>query len=158
MQIPEAHNLSKHFTHLVGRDVKFQKAGLAPDKGASWIYGSYEIVSVDDPTATKSVVVKADRDLLGSIAGALVGLPSDEVVRRLRSAALDELLQDAIYEILNVAAGVIAPGHRTILTAMSVEARDVQGEAAKVLATPSVKAIFDVVVQGYSGGRFRVFG
>ncbi|MGA9671105.1 MAG: hypothetical protein WBQ94_17980 [Terracidiphilus sp.] len=156
--MPEAHNLSKHFTHLVGRDVKFQKAGLAPDKGASWIYGSYEMVSADDPTDTKSLVVKADRDLLGSLAGALVGLPSDEVIRRLRSSSLDELLQDAIYEILNVAAGVIAPGYRTILAGMSVEARDVQGEASQVLASPSAKAIFDVVVQGYNGGRFRVFG
>jgi len=33
---------------------------------------------------------------------------------------------------------------------------DVKGDAAKVLATPSRKSTFDVVVQGYNGGRFVV--
>jgi hypothetical protein len=154
MVIPEVNALSKHFTHLVGREVKFTKATLAPDKATRWIYASYNAFAHEDPTTAKALVVKADLNLLGSLAGSLVGLPANEVVTRLKSPSLDELMLDAISEILNVASGAIASNLRATLVGMSTEAGDVKCEAALVLASPSFKAVFDVVVQGYMGGRF----
>jgi len=156
MLIADAPTLSKHFTHLVGREVKFTKAGMAPDKAARWIYASYIMVAHEDLTTAKPLLVKADLDLLGSLAGSLVGLPSYEVVSRLKSPALDDLMRDAINEILNVASGAIAHDCRTNLVGVSMDAADVKGDAAKLLARPSSKTTFDVAVQGYSGGRFIV--
>jgi hypothetical protein len=150
--------LSKHFTYLVGREVKFTKTPPAPDSGKRWVYASYDVVPADDPTAMKSLVVKADLELLGSLAGSLVGLPNDEVERHLRSKTLEELMRDAIYEILNVASGVIASDSRVVLTGVAMNSNDVKGGAAQVLASPSLKVEFNVVVQGYNGGRFIVLG
>jgi hypothetical protein len=153
---PETHTLSKHFTHLVGHEVKFTKATQAPERAGRWVFASYHVVAHEDPTTTRSLIVKAELDLLGSLAGCLVGLPSYEVLSRLKSQTLDELMRDAIYEILNVASGAIAYNCRTSLVEMVMAAVDVKGDAAKVLATPSRKSTFDVVVQGYNGGRFVV--
>jgi len=158
MMGPEVHSLSRHFTNLVGRDVKFTKSTIAPDRGVRWIYAIYEVTPVADPTGRRPMVIKASLELLGSLAGSLVGLPKEEVTRHLMNAPLEELMRDAIYEILNVASGVIANNSRAVLIGMSVASDDVKGDAALVLTSPAYRADFNVVVQDYSGGQFVVMG
>ena len=155
---PDTLTLSKHFTYLVGREVKFTKAPPAPGSGQRWVYASYDVIPANDPTATKSLVIKADLELLGALAGSLVGLPSEQVELHLSHTPLEELMRDAISEILNVASGAIAPDSRVVLAGVAMNSNDVKDDAAHLLASPSLKVEFNVVVQGYNGGRFIVLG
>jgi hypothetical protein len=54
-----------------------------------------------------AVVVKADLPLLGSLAGILVGLPDSAVKEHLAATPMEELLRDAVYELLHIASAVI---------------------------------------------------
>lgn len=148
MPEPILHRLTRHFTNLIGRKVTFAQATGASDQKTSSVYGVYKLVS-----SGGAVVVKADLALLGSFAGALVGLPDSEVKRHLASMPIEELLRDAMYEVLNIASAVVVVEERAVLTAMVTDAFYVQGEAAKILKSPSDKVEFNVTVDGYQGGR-----
>ena len=122
------------------------------------MYASYDCFSADDPTTSRPSLVKADLELLGALAGSLVGLPDEEVKRHLKCSPLEEVMRDSINEILNVASGVIASDCRVVLTSVAMNSNDVTGDAARLIASPAFKAEFEVLVQGQDEGRFVVLG
>jgi hypothetical protein len=154
MAAPSSQSLSNLFTQLMGRQVTFVQTN-DPSSEAKQIYGVY--ATPPDETAT---VVKADLSLLGSFAGALVGLPDAAVKEHLRStqrsAQIEEPLRDAIHEVLNVASAVIAIQGRTVLTAMETDPARIEGAAANVLKKPVRKQYFNVSISGYQGGKFAI--
>ena len=103
MSEPTPFLLSRCFSQLIDRKVTFVQTPLAPpDLKVKQIYGIYNLLPYE-----AAIIVKADLPLLGSLGGALVGLPDSAVKEHLRVTPLDELLRDAINEVLNIAAAAI---------------------------------------------------
>jgi hypothetical protein len=94
--------------------------------------------------------------LLGSIAGALVGLPDSVVKDHVAANPLEELLRDAIYEVLNVASAAISTEGRAVFTNMVNNPTLIEGAAAETLKKPFRRSYFAVTIDGYQGGKFCI--
>jgi hypothetical protein len=129
----------------------FAQVAAASDSKLKQVYGVYTVL----PQATP-VVVKADMRLLGSVAGALVGWPDPVVNEHLAVTPMDEILRDAIYEVLNVASAAIATEGRAVFTNMQTNPICVDGAAGLVLKNPGHRTYFNVSVDGYVGGKFII--
>jgi hypothetical protein len=115
------------------------------------MYGIYTLL----PHET-AIIVKADLPLLGSFAGALVGLPDSAVKEHLRVTPLEELLRDAICEVLNIASAAVTSEGRAVFTKLAADPARIDGAAGKLLQKPDHKSYFTVSVDGYQGGRFTI--
>jgi hypothetical protein len=151
MAAPTAPSLSHLFTQLTGRAVAFAQIKDYAETEIPQVYGVYEVFPDH-----AIVVVKADLPLLGSFAGALIGLPASEVKAQLRIVPMEESLRDAIYEVLNIASSTIAPLSRTTLSKVATDLASLDAAASSTLAKPDHKYCFDVTVNGYDGGKFAV--
>ena len=144
--------LASLLTRLVGRDVAFAQLTRPVPSKSKQVYGVYTTV----PGGAHRVV-QADLPLLGSLAGALVGLPPESIRERLASSEVDEMLRDAIYEILNVTSAVISPDARSVFQNVYTDPLHLPDEAADILRQPLYRSYFNVTVQGYTGGAFFLF-
>lgn len=151
MPDPRHYLLSHLLTNLIGRTVTFTPVAPGPDTKGKHVYGIYTCSPSEAP-----LVVKADLSLLGSFAGALVGLPDSEVQSRLLAPVIEELFTDAMFEVLNVASSSIASEGRAILSKMVMDLGYLMGAARKIVVKPNHRVDFNVVVQDYHGGRFAV--
>lgn len=152
MPEPTPYSLSRHFTNLIGRKVTFAQMASAVDTNAKQVYGLYTVF----PRET-ALVLKADLNLLGSFAGALVGLPDADVRNHLKVSPIEELLRDAISEVLNVASAVTTHEGRAVFEKMITDRLLIQGAHEKVLLKPLHRSYFNVSVDDYQGGRFALF-
>jgi hypothetical protein len=152
MAQPVPFNLSQRFSQMIGRKVTFTQATAALDSKVKQAYGIYSV----QPLET-AIVVQVDLRLLGSFAGCLVGLPDSVVSERLRLSPMEELLRDAINEVLNIASPAISTEGRVVFTKMVTDPIYIEGDAGKVFKKPDHKSYFNVLVDGYQGGRFNIF-
>ena len=152
MSEPTGFSLSKLISDLLGRKVTFSPVPAAPETAIKQLYGIYNVLPQNMP-----VVVKADLPLLGSFAGILVGLPDNVVKERLRVAPLEELLRDAIHEVLNISSTVVTVEGRAVFQKMATDKTFVDGAAGQVLKKPDHRYSFNVSVEGYQGGKFAIF-
>ena len=113
MSEPTPFALSKLLSELIGRKVTFAQTTVAPETKIKQMYGIYTVL----PHET-AIVVKSDLALLGSLAGVLVGLPDSSVKEHLAASPVEELLRDAIYEVLNIASAVITNEGRAVFIKM----------------------------------------
>jgi hypothetical protein len=102
-------------------------------------------------------VVKADFPLLGSFGGVMVGLPDSAIKERLGVIPMEELLRDAIYEVLNIASAAITTEGRAMFTTMVEDPAYIDRAAGKIFKKPDHKSYFNVLVDGYQGGKFTIF-
>jgi hypothetical protein len=70
---------------------------------------------------------------------------------------MEELLRDAINEVLNIASPAISTEGRVVFTKMVTDPIYIEGDAGKVFKKPDHKSYFNVLVDGYQGGRFNIF-
>lgn len=153
MSQPTPFNLSQRFSQLIGRKVTFtQTTGAPPAIKTKQVYAVYTTVPEHS-----AVVVQADLRLLASFAGSLVGLPNTSVTERLATTPIEELLRDAISEVLNIASSAITTEGRVVFSKMVPEPIYIDGVAETVFRKPDHKSFFDVLVDGYQGGRFSIF-
>lgn len=152
MSEPTAYALSRHFTNLINREVNFAQSTAALETKVTKVYGVYTVF----PEQT-SLVVKADLALLGSFAGALIGLPDGEVKQRVASPVIDDLLRDPVHEVLNVASAVVSSVGRAVFRSMTMNPVHLNAEAQKAANSPLHRSYFLVRINGYQGGRFCVF-
>jgi hypothetical protein len=122
------------------------------DAKAKKIFGIYTVLPLG-----YAVVVQADLRLLGSIAGALVGWPDQVVKEHVEKTPMDEILRDAVSEVLNVAAAAMAVEGRVVFSNMVTSAAYVDGAAGEVLKSPVHRSYFSVSIEGYVGGKFVIF-
>jgi hypothetical protein len=115
------------------------------------MYGIYTV-----PPHEIAIIVKADLPLLGSLAGVLVGLPDSAVKDHLLANPVEELMRDAIYEVFNIASAAIFTEGRAVFTKMVSDPTCIDGIAGKVLKKPDHRHYFNVLVDGYQGGRFTI--
>ncbi len=144
--------LSHMFTQLIGRKVTFAPATIAAETKIKQIYGIYNVL----PKET-AIIVKADLPLLGSIAGVMVGLPDSAVKESLAVSPVQEVLRDAIHEVLNVASTVVTNEGRAVFSRMVTDTALIDGTAGKLFKKPDRKIYFNVLVDGYQGGKFTIF-
>ena len=113
MPLPTPYSLSHLFTNLIARQVAFVRT-QAPNEGSvKHVFGVYRCF----PKET-TVVLKSELSVFGSFAGALIGLPDSEVRTRLAAPALDDVMKDAMSEVLNVASSVVSSEGRAVLIGM----------------------------------------
>jgi len=151
MAKPSAYAIAALLTDLIGRKVTVAQASAPPETKTKQIFGIYEVVASQAP-----IVLKADLVLLASMAGALVGLPDSAVKECLAAPALDELMRDAMHELLNILSTVVSVEGRTIFNKMVPNAAYVDGPAGVVLKKPSRSSFFTVEVDGYQGGHLSI--
>ncbi len=151
MAEPNAVAISKLLSDLVGRKVNLQPLPALLEQPGKQVFGMYQWMPWDF-----RVVVRADLALLGSLAGLLVGLPDSAVKDRVRTSPLDELLRDAVHEVLNISSAVIVGTGRAIFQRMVFDRALVDGAAGEVLAKPFHKYFFNVTLEGYQGGKFSI--
>jgi len=151
MAEPTPFRLSQLFSQLTGRKVVFTQTTAALESKIRQMYGIYTV-----PPHEISIIVKADLSLLGSLAGVLVGLPDSAVKDHLRTNPIEELLRDAINEVFNIASAAIFTEGRAVFTKMVTDPTFIDGNAEKVLKKPDRRNYFNVVVEGYQGGRFTI--
>jgi hypothetical protein len=151
MAEPSAFLLSKAFSQLTGRKVAFVQGTALPESKMRQVYGIYNVVPHD-----VAVVVKADLLLLGSIAGALVGLPDPAVKEHLKVSPLEELMRDAILEVFNIAAATVTTEGRAVFTRMVHDPAYIDGPAEKAYKQPFRRSYFNVTIEGYQGGKFTI--
>ena len=151
MPEPTPYGLSRCFSQLLGRKVTFVQTTFALDMHIRQMYGIYTLL----PHET-AIVVKADLPLLGSFAGTLVGLPDPVVKEHLIATPLEELLRDAIYEVLDIASAAITNEGRAVFKKLVADPVYVDGAAGKILKNPDHRSYFTVSVDGYQGGRFTI--
>jgi len=151
MSEPTPYALSKLFSELVGRKVSFAQTTPAPETKVRQMYGIYTVL----PHET-TVIAKCDLPLLGSLAGLLVGLPDSAVKEHLKAEPLEELLRDAVHEVLNIASAVITKEGRAIFVKMVPDVAYIDGAAGQVFKKPDHRSYFNVSVDGYQGGKFTI--
>ncbi len=149
---PSPFILSRCFSQLINRKVTFVQTSMSLDMKNKQVYGIYNLLPIES-----AVVVKADLTLLGSIAGALVGLPDTAVKEHLKITPIEELLRDSISEVLNIASAAVTTEGRAVFAKMVMDPLFVDGTAGKVLKEPFSRSYFTVAVEGYQGGRFSIF-
>ena len=152
MSEPTPLSLSHLFTQLIGRKVTFAPTTIAPETKIKQMYGIYNVL----PHET-AIVVKADLPLLASLAGVMVGLPDSAVKECLAKSPLEEVLRDAIHEVLNVASAALTNEGRAVFARMVTDTGLIDGVAGQLFKKPDRRTYFNVLVDGYQGGKFTLF-
>jgi hypothetical protein len=151
MSEPSPYALSKLLTDLVGRKVTFAQTPPAADTKVAQMYGIYTVLPHDT-----IVIAKCDLPLLGSLAGLLVGLPDATVKEHLKANPMEELMRDAIHEVLNITSAVITTEGRAIFQKMVNDSVYIDGPASQIFKKPDRRSYFNVSVDGYQGGKFTI--
>ena len=152
MPEPTPLSLSHLFTQLIGRKVTFAPTTISPETKIKQMYGIYNVL----PHET-AIIVKADLPLLASLAGVMVGLPDSAVKECLAKSPLEELLRDAIHEVLNVASSALTNEGRAVFARMVTDTGLIDGVAGQLFKKPDRRTYFNVLVDGYQGGKFTIF-
>jgi hypothetical protein len=143
--------LSKLFTDLIGRKVTFTQTAAAAETKIKQMYAIYTVL----PHET-AIVIKADLPLLGTLGGVLVGLPDAAVKEHLATNPVEELLRDAIHEVLNISSTIVTDEGRAVFVKMIADPILIDGAAGLVLKKPDRRSYFNVLVDGYQGGKFTI--
>jgi hypothetical protein len=81
--------------------------------------------------------------------------PASEFQSRLRAPTIDELIRDAICEVLNVASSAIAAEGWAMLMKMVTNRSEIGDAVETIVARPTYRIDFNVSVDDYDGGRLR---
>jgi hypothetical protein len=149
---PTGFAMKELFSQLIGRDVAFAQPKAASRPNGKQMFGLYTVLPQEN-----ALVVQADLALLGSFAGALVGLQDDAVKERMNASPLEELLRDAIHEVLNIASTVVTNEGRAVFKKMAADPVYFDTLDGDFLQKPDRKTTFDVSIDGYQGGLMTIF-
>lgn len=143
--------LSKLFTHLTGHQVSVSQAVKPLERKATQLYGEYVVLPWE-----RALVVEMDLSLLSALGGALLGLPSAVALQKAQEKPMDALVQDAIQEVLNVASAVLSKEGRVVFRKLVVDRIYLSTECTVLLTKASVRAFFQVAIDGRSEGFFSM--
>ncbi len=150
MAEPTAYAMSQMMSHLTGREVKFSlTTKLPPEKKP--FYGVYKVLPGDT-----TLVVVAEKVLIGSFGAALVGLPKETVLERIHESPLPENLRDAMHEVLNIASTLVCVDRRAVFQTMHEDSLYLPSAALDVLKEPLRRTQFSVSCEGYVDGNFSI--
>ena len=145
--------LSQLFTNLIDRRVAVMEASEREATQCRKSFASYE---VGDHKAT--ILLQIDFDLLGSLGGALAGMPDAIIKQNLKVTPVDETLRDAMHEILNIVSAVITTEARAVLKKMELD--ETKGRAMATnfrQTTPNFANRYQATIPNYTGGQLEIF-
>jgi hypothetical protein len=147
------YSLSHLFTNLIDRRVSVVEASERDATKGRKGYATYDVVD----RGTK-ILLQIDFDLLGSLGGALAGMPDAIIKQNLKATPVDETLRDAMHEILNIVSAVITTEGRAVLKNMELDEVKGKAMAASFKGTnPSIASRFQATIPNYTGGQMEVF-
>lgn len=152
MAEPKPLTIAELFTGLTGRRVNVTQLLKPPVTRELQAFGVY-LVKPKDSTR----IVQLDLPLLGSLGGALLGLPSVAVKERMASPESDEPLRDAVHEVLNVASTIVSIQERAVFQTMYLNATLLPKALSELLKNPAFRSYFEITIDGYEGGAFSIF-
>jgi hypothetical protein len=136
--------ISRHLSGLVGRPVSVVRADR-PTFLPAIIFGCYDVKACGAPA-----VIKIDLALLASLSGVMMGIPSTAVEAQVKANKLDELLDDAAKEIMNVMAAIFQ--ERRMLFKGLYTSPIQYSDAAEKLMGAITNTVVNVTIPGYKGG------
>ncbi|MEZ2346835.1 hypothetical protein [Terriglobus sp. RCC_193] len=142
--------LSHLLSDLVGRKVQVVEADFEGDTKASSV-GTYAV----QPEGS-TIVMKIDTLLLGSLGGALAGLP-EALVKQQVSSGIDEMLRDAMHEILNVTSSALTTEGRAVLKSMMTEKPQVDAASREAFGRSHTRVYYSATISGYPGGSIALY-
>jgi hypothetical protein len=145
-------DLSRLLSELVGTEVRLAPGSGVADAKAPQVFGTYTVLPDD-----AALVLQADLKLLSSIGGALLRLPAEAVEDHVTGAGVDEVLRDAMHEVLNIASTAVVRKGRAVFQKMLFDASELPGKAAETLESPFTRSVFEVFVQDYKGGKLTIY-
>ncbi len=86
-----------------------------------------------------------------------VGLPAPVVKEHLAAATMDELMRDAIYEVLNVASAAVSTEGRAVFIKMVTDPAYIDGAAEQALKKSSSQELLQRLGGRLSGGQNLYF-
>lgn len=143
--------LSKMLTQLLARNVTVALQLKSTVPRPKIIYAVYQSVPQGE-----TVVVKSDLTLMGSLGGALVGLPSDAVGEQTKAGQLGEALSDGIHEVFNITSTPLSVNGRIVFHTMHTDVASLKEAARITVDSPALVTRFDISLAGYSGGEFDI--
>lgn len=145
--------LSQLYSNLIDRRVSVVDASDRNATANRKSYASYDVVD----RGTK-IVLQIDFDLLGSLGGALAGMPDSIIRQNLKSETVNETLRDAMHEILNISSAVITTEGRAVLRAMELD--EAKGRVLVKNFKQSVAYAanrYEATIPNYTGGQLDIF-
>ena len=143
--------LSKMFTQLLARNVTVALVLKSSTPRPKLIYGVYQSVPQGE-----TVVVKSDLVLMGSLGGALVGLPSEAVSEQIKAGQLGDALKDGIHEVFNITSTPLSANGRIVFQTMHTDQASLKEAARQTSDSPALVTRFNIALPGYSGGEFDI--
>lgn len=137
MAEPSAAIMAKLFTDLVGRRVGFSENSITTPSIEKQIYCVYVVKPMDSIR-----IIQADALLLASLAGALIGLSAEAIQERMADASVDETLNDALREVMNIASRVVSLEHRAVFKNLYGDSCALPLEARGTLREPCYSSHF----------------
>ena len=98
----------------MGRQMTFVSAKPLPATRVPQAFGICNVF----PGET-AAIIQCDLSFLGAFAGTLVGVPNPTLKKHMPAKPIEELLRDAMYEVLNVASDAITAEGKAVLTKMA---------------------------------------
>ena len=136
-----AFSLSKFFSELTGQHVSFAIATNAPAPKGDQMYGLYHVIADARP-----MLMRMSLSSIALMGGALLGIPADLAIERVRAAQVDESLTDAMHEVLNIASTAFSPDERIVFKGMSRTVDVFPAEVKDWLQKASRKSSYRVAV------------
>lgn len=107
------------------------------------MYGLYHVVADASP-----MLMRMSLSSIALMGGALLGLPADLALDRVKAEQVDESLRDAMGEVLNIASTAFSPDERIVFKGMSRSVDVFPANARELLHKASRKASYRVAVNG----------
>lgn len=136
-----AFSLSKFFSELTGQHVSFAIASNAPTPKGDYMYGLYSVISDASP-----MLLRMSLSSIALMGGALLGMPAELAMERVKAAEVDESLRDAMHEVLNIASTAFSPDDRIVFKGMSRSVDAFPAGVKGLLQNASRKSSYRVAV------------
>jgi hypothetical protein len=143
--------LSRLLSDLTGRKVQVVEADGETDTRMPSSIGTYTV----QPEGS-GIVMKIDTLLLGSLGGALAGLP-EALVKQQVSSGIEEMLRDAMHEVLNVTSSALTTEGRAVLKSMITEKSQADIASREALKRSYTHAHYSATISGYPGGNIALY-
>lgn len=136
---------------LTGRKVQVVESDGEADARTPSCVGTYAV----QPDGS-SIVMKIDTLLLGSLGGALTGLP-EPLVKQQVASGVDEMLRDAMHEILNITSSALTTEGRAVLKSIVTEKQQADTASHEAFRRSHTRVYYRATISGYPGGNIALY-